>query len=146
MLNSCRSCFHFCWMGSALQQGCLALIGSHKGHMMFQVSAAGGCQGWHGDNLLFLMTNYREVCVSGVFWWVAFSKLSPCWNILKLQPLSILKNITFLCRLRKRRKWEMFIWSISWFPGEKLRRLRREITDLKIWSIKIRPRERFIRH
>lgn len=54
-------------MGSALQQGCLALIGSHKGHTMFQVSAAGDCQGWHGDNLLFLMTNYRGVLMGGFF-------------------------------------------------------------------------------
>lgn len=146
MLSSCQSCFHTCWIGSALWQPCLILIGSHRGQAMFQVSAAETVKAG-------MVTIYY-------FWWLITGRFvfhgyfdRWLWQSYRLTEIlqyinlcQNLKDITFLSGLRKIRKQKMFIWSISWFPREKLRRFRREMTDLKILRIKTSPRERFTRH
>lgn len=120
-----------------LWRGCLALIGSYLGRAMFQVSAA--------------ETEKADMVTIYYFWWLIIGRfvfhgcfdgcslqsyhLSPNTSI--FQPLSTSK-IYYLSLWVKR----LFIWSISWFPREKLWRFRREMTDLKIWKSKTRLQER----
>lgn len=110
MLCSSRSGFCGCWVSWALERDVflwLAVTGDgdlvEKGRGTCEVSAA-DCKCRHGGDLLFLVTNYAEVCVP----WVFDGWLSGAIVLLKyFHPSTLcqhLKDITFLCGSRKIRK------------------------------------------
>lgn len=142
MLSSCWPCFHTCWTGALSDSPVslwLAVTGDRQCFRSVQPETVKPgvvtvYYFWWLITARFVFHGYSD----GWLWQsYHLTKIPQYFNL--CEPL---KDITFLCGLRKIRKRKMFIWSISWFSTEKLRGFRWEMIDLKIWRIKEQSQRR----